>query len=345
MAQADTMQRHSRPSADREMSDAIRLDEKEPEIVILDDDGGPPVKDAVTAGVADAAQITRERDQERARAEKAERQLAEAGRTVAQSTTDRIADREAKIESDIAAGISARTAALAEFKSAREAGDIEAETAAQGKIADAAADIKIAQQHKNALVQAKAEALANPPTNQRPTASAEAPRYSPEVQAWIDAHPRFSTDKVYQSMAFGAASAAVAAGHAEGSEKYFDYVNKALDRQFPTQQQQRTEDDVGTQPRGGQRPASSTAAPGDRGGGNGRDGFRGGAVDTLLGEVRVSSDGLQFHMTAPVRALMEEGARACKMSLPLYVKDQIAISRERANGGTGGMTSSDQVLK
>lgn len=87
----------------------------------------------------------------------------------------------------------------------------------------AAAQVKVDgyEQRKRMIAEAR-EKVKNAPQQQESAVSQR-------TQQWIDAHPRFTTDELYNGWAIAAHREALRKNIAPDSDQYFDYVNKRLE--------------------------------------------------------------------------------------------------------------------
>lgn len=214
------------------------------------------------------------------RAQALEREVTAARTEVAQST-------KATIESGIAAAKSEADAAQEAFEAAFESGDKKALGAAQRRLAEAAADMRM-------LEQAKAEMPAQPvrrqEQQQQPANQTEAwiSQLSGPSQTWVRNHMDFATDARKNAKVVAAHHDAVGEGITPDSKEYFDHLETFLGmKQKPDQQE--------TKPNGNgtaatQRRPSAPAAPVTATGG-GVSGGSANEVKLTQGEAQRATDG------------------------------------------------------
>lgn len=229
--------------------------------------------------------------------------------------------------------------ALAQLKAAKEAGDIDAEVAAQDFLTDARQRFTHFTNEKNRLGSAPKPA-AQPQRN--------GSGFTPAAQAWIDRHPRYNSDRDYRAYCIGMDAEAISAGHALDSPEYFSFIDNALAQKFPEG------GDSGGNQGGQQMPAQRqqnghAASGGGRPNGSSGGGGGGQIYQTGLGPITVrksrGSDGREIaRISIPpgeVRENFEEGARVSGMSLQEYAYEQYVIAEEQRLGGNGGHTTSE----
>lgn len=213
------------------------------------------------------------------RAQALEREVTAARTEVAQST-------KATIESGIAAAKSEADAAQEAFEAAFESGDKKALGAAQRRLAEAAADMRM-------LEQAKAELPAQPTRRQEQQQLANQTeawiaQLSGPSQSWIRSHMDYATDHQKNVKVVAANWDAVAKGLKPDSPEYFDHIETLLGmKQKPDQQE--------TKPNGNgtaatQRRPSAPAAPVTATGG-GVSGGSANEVKLTQGEAQRATDG------------------------------------------------------
>jgi hypothetical protein len=328
--------------------------EDAPKTIIIDGDGdtGTDAVDPLKAAVEDARK--KAEDSAQAKVDAARREAADATaraekaeRTAAAAVTTQVGDREQAIINHIAASTAEKNSAIAELRAATEKGDLDAQMAAQEKLAEAVAELKqanAAKTHFETVVkpQLAADPNSRASTTQEPGAQQ---RYAPEAQRWIDAHPQFNTDDDYKADALAAHQLALDKGIQANTPAYFDFLNARMEKLYGADHGHdgtrreatvTTDTNLTRQPR---QSRTSTAAPrGDRDDPGGRSGNVGagrvGTVRTNLGPVEVTQVGadgkpLQIAFRDPmVRAEFEKGASACNMSLPEYTLSQIEIAQQ-----------------
>jgi hypothetical protein len=151
--------------------------------------------------------------------------------------------------------------------------------------------------------------------------------FSPQSKAWVDRHPEFKSDDGFRDWAIAGHARAVQYGCTPDSEAYFNFLDQhaakyrramAPPPAQPAQPAQRPSSARSI-------PASSMAAPSSRIGGSAS--IPRGAADAhvVAQRIGVSVDDLR------------DAAQACKMPFDAYVKEQIAIAQEWAEGRDVGL--------
>lgn len=204
-----------RPRAERESQRPAET----PAVVVEGGDHQTP-----DAALGDVQSQLQERDRQLAEARSRE-QRADQGRRnaealAAQAQVRQQSDRQTVVSTIIDAAKSEQASARAALRSAREAGDLDAETEAFEALSTAT--------HRLAGASAEAEHLKNQPQQQQQ----EQQQVSSEVQRWWDEHPRYFADNDYQAAAQGQHGAAVRAGKQVGSREYVDFIDAGLTRIF-----------------------------------------------------------------------------------------------------------------
>jgi hypothetical protein len=181
---------------------------------------------------------------------------------------------------------------------------------------------------------------------------AEAPQaqqFHPNVQAWIDSHPRYHSDKAYQAAAQAAAYEAERLDIQPGDPRYVEHVNAALKaRGFDGDGQQQN---GGNKVNGnGARPSGGGGAPpAGRGTGGGQQAR---VVTTPLGKFtfrdgRDQSGKPHRFINFPDKQTAEdftEWATVNKMTPEEYANEFIKIAAERAEGADIGLQIGNEVV-
>lgn len=307
-------------------------------------DAGDLVNDARRI-TEDGARAANERAQVATR--DAQTARAETGRAVELLVSERVSGAKGRLE----AAKSAKTSATSQLRTAREAGDFEAEQKAIEDITQSTYNINRATEE---LASAESERERIKTAKPAPGADDGAGKPSPAAQAWIDSHPLINAQTPEGDEYFAAASAAdalaVRRGHVRGSQAYVDFVDQTLEDQFG-------ENHGEIEPRGRSsrdRANSQFGAPRGGGGSRGASGddgtHLGGAnvVVTPLGRIgyRQGADGKPIitFPNAETRADFQAGADACSMSLGEYALDQVKIAEETASGRNAGLFVEDDTV-
>jgi hypothetical protein len=271
---------------------AREVHRQEPEISI--EDSGAPTPEAAledTARQLKEANARASEAQRRAEAAERARQQAEAQRD--QAAGNQAQDRQSVVAAAIESAKADGEAAELAFRTARDAGNLDAEIAAQRRLT--AAEYRFNQATAE-LAQLKAFA-ARP----QPAPTPQASGLSPESEAWLRDNPRFFNDKEFHDYAMWMHQKAInEAGLREGSREYVDYIDRAVKVRFSE----------GREPMA-QEPRRGDGAPPSRGNSaGGNAGWK--RVRTGLGEVQYMDKpggGRTIRMDADTRERFDEGAR------------------------------------
>lgn len=303
-------------------------------------DTGPTPEEAL----ADAEKALRAKDDELAaattRANTAEHTAAQARDAAARERTARQTDRQAAVKSQNEAAQADKATAQQMKRAAREAGDLDAELKADDMLASANYRLDKTKDELDQLAGGGEMRM----EDARPGTGGGQQQHqgmAPESVAWIEAHPRFKTDKGYKQAALTADSQCVIDGIIRNSPAYFRELNKAV-ADYEGADGNNGGEHVNNRNNGGRRPASSEGAPPSRG--NGGHGGAPRMVKTPLGTLTVSrrNDGkLAIQIPPGSRQDFEEGAKVTGMSLGEYAHEQVKIADEVAAGGNGGLITEE----
>lgn len=267
---------------------------------------------------------------ERAERVAAQRQAEDLRRQLQETQASRVEDRAAALKAELDAAKTARDAASAAYRAAREAGDLDGEQAAIELLT--AANVNIRQGEADLArhgAAPRADGGATAPTPQQPPAQ----KFTPETQAWIDAHPQFLTDPAFRAACAGADQLARARGLQVDTPEYFRYVERTIARELNGERDTRQENRMDR---------GNSGAPPSRGSGNG-PGTR--IVQTDIGHMRVTPGpngklSIAFP-DARERADFEEAARICGMKLTDYCLEQVKIDEDRRRGRPTGLVTGE----
>ena len=306
---------------------------------------------------------------EQNRALQAERDSAR--RELHQTSGDRVAQHEARVNADVEASKARRQAAIAKARAARDAGDTDAEFEAQADLAQAGSELAMAEERKRSFEAWKrGQGAGQQQTRQADTEQTGGDGPTAEAQKWLGDHPLYfaQTDegREYQAEAMAAHSAAIAQRIPEGSQAYVDFIDRRLENVYGKGhgQLRRTTmnqiKDNGATRQTRQPRATSTGAPSSRDNGNlsmGSGSFEyqhpSGArlrmveyTDNTSGETRERLEGTlpaewrQAARVAGFRGGKErpEGGRFKddREAEIAYALEQMRIQREASEGGTVG---------
>lgn len=303
--------------------------------------------------LADAHRALAEKERQivaaRREASNAQSVAARARDEAARAQMGRASDRASAVASAIEAAKADKAAAKIALRTAREAGDFDAEIAASEMFQSATYRET---QATGELAWINQQANAAPAPQQQSDQGSAGDRMSPEARAWLDAHPRFHSDEAYRAVAEGAHTAAIRKGLVIGSQDYVNEIDRIVTSVYgaehgtsdepplPRRQQTMTDPNVNRRQDHG-----STAGASNRGGGGSQSGAR--TVETLFGPVGVTRQGgriVQVVLPPPgteKRADWEEAATIAGMKLGEYAYEQVKIAEDRQSGGNGGWVQGD----
>jgi hypothetical protein len=300
-----------------------------PAAIVNDDDQNGDDDAAGALAQSQKALKDHEATSRRERAERvaAQRRAEEAERLLQEARVGRVEDRAAALRAELESAKTARDAASAAYRAARESGDLDGEQAAIELLT--AANVNIRQGEAD-LARHGAAPRADGGAAPQPQAQPPAQKFTPATQAWIDAHPQFLTDPTYRQMCVAADALARARGLDADTPEYFRDVERTIARELNGDSPQERRMDRG-----------NSGAPPSRGSSNGA-GSR--IVQTDIGQMRVTEGtGGKLSIAFPnahERADFEEAARICNMKLADYCHEQVKIDNDRRAGrGTGLITS------
>lgn len=261
----------------------------------------------------------------------------QAAQQLAATTAARATDHHAVVASVVETAKAEQASARIAYRTAREAGDIDAEIAATEAMSSA--NVRLANaQGELARIQAQPKPQQAPPQQQ------QAAGPSPEAQRWIDEHPAYQTDAAYRGRALAAHEDAVRSGCIEGSPAYIRFIDQEMTATYG-EGHGRT---AGAQPlrQGNQQdmnrnqPPRSDSAPPSRGNSQGAAGH-GGFVrqSTPAGDLLVKKNGtggMSIRFTSDEqRAAFEDAASFSKMSLAEYSKSMLEGGSDDLKIGEG----------
>ena len=246
----------------------------------------------------------------------AEQRAAQAGGQAANAQT-------AALEQAIQATEAKRIQAKANYRAAREAGDIDAEQEASEAAAKASIRLD--------ALKAEQERLKNAPPRQAAPQQQQSVLPGAEAQRWLAEHPKVNTDRVYAAAVTQAHHQAVQSGIEVESPDYFRFCEAELRARFgpnhgkeesavtetPSRQQQAAP----AKPKP-QAPASSYATPPGRGNATNARGAN--DINTIASKLGIDPD------------VLREFADVNNMPLDKYLKAQADIIAERGGSITYG---------
>lgn len=219
----------------------------------------------------------------RRQAREAQQQAQRASQQAHEATTARVSDREVAVTSVLDGAKAEVMHAKSAYRAAREAGDVDAEIAAQELLANATM--------RAGAATAELDRIKAAP-KQQPQAQPQQGGPSPEAQAWLDAHPAYNTDRKYKAIANEAHNEALKAGHRDGSQSYVDYIDGVMTEEYGEGHGQVGDQQVQQQPRARQQQSARAnggdGLPPSRGGGGGQGGYK--TLSTPLGNVQYRQD-------------------------------------------------------
>lgn len=295
--------------------------------------------DDTLAGVEESrrrlADVERAREQSEQARRRAERDAAAARAQVQRMQQQRQQDSRAMVQAALAQVEAQIASATSAYRLAREAGDLDAEIAANQELQAAAAQRALLQSQGAAAGQDQ-QAGSDPQADMVVVNGRTLTRRSAD---WVRSHPRFNTDRAYRGVAIDAHNEAQQLGLAVDSPEYFDHIERALDEQFGGDDRSQSRGNGGSQ----EMSSSGGAPPTRHQGGS----VSGRTVSTLFGPLivrRSASGGMQIQIPPDRRADWEEAARINGMSLGDYCKSQVEIAEERAQGGNGGLITAEGMV-
>lgn len=209
-------------------------------------------------------------------------------------------DKEVSIESRLSAATSSLSSIKQQLKIARTNGDIDAEIELEEKLADERYQLNAITWEKNNLAgQKKQREDAAKNAVDQPSVR----KHTAREQEWINSHPRYDTDEEYQAEVWKLDGLAKKRGIRADTDAYYEYINKGLDKTYPSEQ---TSGNTTTR----QNNAASTAAPASRTSGTVQ------RIGTNGNKVRLSAEQL-------------DAAEACGMTPAEYAADLINIENEK----------------
>ena len=213
-----------------------------PAAIVNDDDQNGDDDAAGALAQSQKALKDHEATARRERAERvaAQRRAEEAERLLQEAWVGRVEDRAAALKAELESAKTARDAASAAYRAARESGDLDSEQAAIELLT--AANVNIRQGEAD-LARHGAAPRADGGAAPQPPAQPSGQKFTPATQAWIDAHPQFLTDPAYRAACAGADQLARARGLDVDTPEYFRYVERTIARELngerDTQQENR----------------------------------------------------------------------------------------------------------
>jgi len=302
---------------------------------------GPSPEDALK----DAQKAIEERDQKLAEANRREAaarsDAAQARDDAARARQGGAVARTQSLKTEHERAKADKEAAKLAIKTARDAGDLDAEIKAQESFNSADFRMNSTKQQLDQL-NAGGEMRMEEPETRSQGGGGQRVQISAPAQDWISRHPRFNTDPAYREKLLAADNQAKLDGIIADSPAYFRALDAAHDA-FVRAEGGNNGGDGGHEMNnrnngGSRRQESSEATPPSR-----QQGGHGGAsrqVKTALGTVSVTrrQDGkIAIQIPPAIRADFEEGARITNMDLGSYAFEQVKIADEVAAGGTGGL--------
>lgn len=220
---------------DEPVSETTDTDAPEPRQAPAEDPGVQALRDQLKSKERENAEL-----QSRLSTTQAER------RKDQETLTD---SRLAVIESTIQTNETKRDSIAKRIREAKEAGDYDAETAAQVELAEVTLDLKQAKMGKDRLETEIEESKAAPAApiaqteEERFTAWADANKVAPESRTWLRGHMEYLTDNYKNAELQLAHQKAIRAGETPNSKGYFEAVEHELgldDEEEPPVTERRT---------------------------------------------------------------------------------------------------------
>lgn len=285
------------------------------------------VSDADALAVANAT--IKARDEEnatlRTQLESTTETVVKTANTASETALARIADRETSISNGITGAKTAVEAAQQAWRSAREAGDMDAEQKANDALLDAKVSLKGWEFQDQDFKANKERLTTDAKALGKPQVAKVGKGPTPQAKQWLDDHPLMNTDMNYRRDALAAHAAAIAEGHAEGSDPYIIRINDMLGKMYGADHGKPKSDDGGKQQQRRERAAESEAA------GPGRESSSGVSFRTPQGtNLRVSVNGEgKKTLHGDIPAEWQAAARWSKMDPIDYAISQVEIAQER----------------
>lgn len=169
----------------------------------------------------------RRAEQHATRADAVQKERDEAWRRISTEVDQRYQAEEQRIDAELQASEAAAQGLEQQYARLLQEGEYVQAAAAQRKLASEQVRFDLATRAKTGLEQAKAQMKAQAEDQAR--VAAERARdplaiYSAATRQWIEAHPQFTTDKVYKARVLLAHEKAVSAGKAVDSPDYFKFI-------------------------------------------------------------------------------------------------------------------------
>lgn len=211
--------------------------------------------------VSDAARVLKdaENDALRARLATAEGQLSEKDKELDKAQRVTASAQENQIRTAVTAAKEALSTAKVKYQTARNAGDVDAETEAQVAISMSASALREAESTLGRFETWKKQQAEAPrrPVVQQQQQDAEP---TPEARKWLSEHPLYYADDGYRATALAAHEGALGSGLKDGSKEYIDFIEQKMVKAFGSDHGQ-----IKREASVKQRPRSSEGAPPARG--------------------------------------------------------------------------------
>ena len=196
--------------------------ETKPDVVLAD----KPAEENADV-IALKKQLSDAEDREKSERNKrieAEKAVSEANTKVVSSQNDAVKAQKTAIENAVQVATGNISAIKKDLREAMEGGDLDKQVELNEMLADARWALNNATQTQKQFT-AWEEQQKNAPKQVE-----QKPQYTKTEQAWIDAHPRFSSDDDYYGVVAGADAAARRKGIQPDTKAYYEYVETALVR-------------------------------------------------------------------------------------------------------------------
>lgn len=325
MSEPVAKERSGRAVREREMDEIVRQDDLPGLEVAEDGDDAAQTPEEVAAEHKRLVEEANSRaETERQARLRAEEQARDATAKIQSSQVDAFTAQERAIASQVEAQTRLLEQAQANYRSARETGDIDTELKAVRALSGAENALSRLEDQKAFLAKAKAEFEARPTQPvQQDMASRQPQTYSQASQGWIDKHPEFNSNPYYKSVVLGAAQAAIQDGNMADTPAFFRFLDEAVARAFPPEPL--ANQTPGRQPPARrQPPASSMAAPPSR---SAPSSSRNGDIDPAV---------IARQLGVTVQDLRDY-SKVARMPFEKYVAEQAQIILEQSRGENAGL--------
>lgn len=158
------------------------------------------------------------------RGDSAEQQAREADRRARAATVGQLSAQERAVDSAIEQAQSAQSLARQKWTTLQQEAKFEDAAAAMQEMSEASSSLTQLKAQKAYLTQQREQAVQQ---QQQPRAETDPLEgYSPAERTWVQDHPAYLSDPLFQARINEAANGAVARGHTRGSSDFFEAINR-----------------------------------------------------------------------------------------------------------------------